>query len=223
MIELQIGILHRILLEKSRILQWQHSPLRAKKYTLAQINTPLMLQCGASGHICRTRVGWRGLWSWGNFGESSLLVNGLSRLVAGNTHFPDSVSARPSSRSGAASPSRTCLDSALRVNQGQAVGLTSRQRRYRISPVLHPVSRSRRTAGTQTRVASSHCRRTASSLPSAGPLAAVDRDRRVRMPETVNAVPRQYHRRADRVPCLVHRDRPAAWRAEHPGSKLGAG
>ena len=39
---------------------------------------------------------------------------------------------------------------------------------------------------------------------------AVDRDRRERMAEIVNAQPRKPRRRTDHVPCLVHRDRPAA-------------
>ena len=47
-------------------------------------------------------------------------------------------------------------------------------------------------------------------------LAAVDRDRRERMPEIVNAQPWKPRRHTDRVPCLVHRDRPAARRREHP-------
>ena len=37
-------------------------------------------------------------------------------------------------------------------------------------------------------------------------LAAVDRDRRMGMPQIVNAQPRQPRRHADRVPCLVQRD-----------------
>ena len=49
-------------------------------------------------------------------------------------------------------------------------------------------------------------------------LTAVDRDRRERVAEIVNAQPRQPRRRADRVPCLVHRYRPAAGRREHPGA-----
>ena len=50
----------------------------------------------------------------------------------------------------------------------------------------------------------------------AQPLAAADRDRRMAVTEIVNAQRRQPRRRADRVPCLVHRRRLIAGRRKHP-------
>ena len=62
------------------------------------------------------------------------MLNGPSRLLAGNTHSPDAVHARPSNGSRAASPSRTCLGPVFASIRVKRSGLTSHHRRQRISP-----------------------------------------------------------------------------------------
>ena len=53
-------------------------------------------------------------------------------------------------------PSRTCLGLVLVSLRVKRSGLTSHQRRRRISPGLHPISKGRHTAATNTRFSSSH-------------------------------------------------------------------
>ena len=89
--------------------------------------------------------------------QRSFVLNGPFPLSPGNTHSPDAVSARLCSSSRATPPSRTCLGPVFASIRASRSGLTSHQRKQRISPGLHPVSRSRRTAVTHAGFSSSFC------------------------------------------------------------------